>query len=302
MKIIVMKFGGGILNSAEAFNRMVEIIKMFSDHHIIVVVSAIGKTTDKLEKLLDMVPDSVEWKKLRQEIYTDHMQILQGLGLHQNMVAGAIANIFDEAAKHHKDLLAENNRDYVYDQVVSAGERASAAIVMALLKFLYLKATYVPAQSWMGTDAKFKQATPTIDSLDQVPSIFKKALPPSAEEGRIAVTEGFIGACVESPYVGSTVTLGREGSDYSAVLLGALMRVEHIHLYKDVDGIYHEDPKLNPNALKMHTASTYQIKGLIEKGSQVVSSRILGVVVEFKLINVEVVNFNNPSKRSLITP
>lgn len=307
MNTIVMKFGGGILNSGPAYQQVVEIMKLFSSHHVVCVVSAIGKTTNKLVRLIEYPPDSSEWNQILNEIKEEHLSVIQGIAPHhaalRSTLSDEVTSLLQEIRRRQWELHGHADMEYLRDQIVSRGEELSARIMHLVLIHYSYQATYVSAKDWMYTDGEFGNATPLFGHMKEGMDKFTTIFSSEAKTQEIIITEGFIGLCKEenSQHKGATTTLGREGSDYSAVVLAHFLDAQKAILFKDVKGIYDSDPKKNTAAKKRDHVNANELAS-IEGGSQVVHPKVSTFIDDYK-VQLEVRDFMNPGEiGTIITP
>jgi aspartate kinase len=232
----VYKFGGASVVNAQAIRNLAEIIKNAARTNLLIVISAMGKTTNKLEELSNAYVFGQEnTHALLEEIKTYHFDIIAELfSDHQHPVFNDIANSFVEI----EWLLEEDANDapdYIYDQIVSIGEILSTKIVAAYLNNSGTPASWVDARNFIKTDNTYREGK--VD-WEKTSMEIAKHLKPIVERG-IAVTQGFIGGTSEN----FTTTLGREGSDYSAAIFSACLDASAVTIWKDVPGVLNADPK-----------------------------------------------------------
>jgi aspartate kinase len=232
----VYKFGGASVVNAQAIRNLAEIIKNAARTNLLIVISAMGKTTNKLEELSNAYVFGQEnTHALLEEIKTYHFDIIAELfSDHQHPVFNDIANSFVEIEWLLEEE-ANDAPDYIYDQIVSIGEILSTKIVAAYLNNSGTPASWVDARNFIKTDNTYREGK--VD-WEKTSMEIAKHLKPILERG-IAVTQGFIGGTSEN----FTTTLGREGSDYSAAIFSACLDASAVTIWKDVPGVLNADPK-----------------------------------------------------------
>jgi len=232
----VYKFGGASVVNAQAVRNLAEIIKNANQKHLLIVISAMGKTTNKLEELSHAYVFGQEnTHELLEEIKTYHFDILNELFPdHQHPVYNDVANTFVEIEWLLEEE-ANDAPDYIYDQIVSIGELLSTRIVAAYLSANGSPASWIDARNFIKTDNTYREG---MVDWDKTGIEIRKSLIPVLEKG-IAVTQGFIGSTSEN----FTTTLGREGSDYSAAIFSACLDATALTIWKDVPGVLNADPK-----------------------------------------------------------
>ena len=234
----VFKFGGASVKDALAVKNVSAILARFPNENIIVVVSAMGKTTNKLEELIDALcaQDDSKYTVCLNELKSYHLEILAGLFPEKNdSIYQATEAIFEQLALNFNKPLTENT-SFIYDQIIAHGEVLSSKILAAYLTNQHYNATWLDAKTIIRTDNKYQEAQ--VDWLKTKELCDQKVLP-LLNRHSIVVTQGFIGHTAE----GFTTTLGREGSDYSAGILAYCCHAASVTIWKDVPGMLNADPK-----------------------------------------------------------
>jgi aspartate kinase len=238
----VFKFGGASVKDAGGVKNVYRIIEQYQQEKLLVVISAMGKTTNALEALTrSYIGQSDETPRLLQEIKDYHAGIIQELFEATDPVHDEIANVYVEL----EWILEEephDDDDYIYDQIVSTGEILSTRIVAAYLRKMGLKARWVDARGYIQTDNTYREGNVDWETTAQ---LINRDLR-SVLEQEIIITQGFIGGTSEN----YTTTLGREGSDYSAAIFASCLDAEAVTIWKDVPGVLNADPKLFPDTRK----------------------------------------------------
>lgn len=238
----VFKFGGASVNSADAVRNMAQIVqKHLESEPLMVVVSAMGKTTNLLEKL---VPGTYECGDLRSQLEDYHRNIASTLlpenkGI-QDKISSLLANI-DHLCKTLPADLGHYN--YNYDQIVSHGELLSTTIISEYLNTLGIKTLWADARQIIHTDAHFREGRIDWPATESA----AKTLLADSMNYNVILTQGFIGGTGSD-----TTTLGREGSDYSAAILAYSLNAQSITIWKDVPGFLNADPKYFTNTVKIN--------------------------------------------------
>ncbi len=229
----VFKFGGASIKDPEAIKNMAAIIKNHSNDNLIVVVSAMGKSTNLLERILgEARSGNIE---SLEEFVSFHKNICSQLFPSEDEIHKKVAVIINNLK-----LALESISDYDehYDQVVSTGEILSSTIIQSYLKHLGLQAAWADARKLIDTDDNFRNGHVNWES--SAGNITR--LSPLLQEN-VIITQGFIGSSE-----GKTTTLGREGSDFSAAIFAHCLDAESMTVWKDVPGILNADPKLIEDA------------------------------------------------------
>ncbi|MGB4398948.1 MAG: aspartate kinase [Daejeonella sp.] len=234
--IKVFKFGGASVKDAEGVKILASILSSYQEGQILIVVSAMGKTTNSLEDLADLyAKQNPDAHQAFQEIKQYHYNILNGLfDDPQNPVFDDIENAFIEI-----DWILEEephpDYDFNYDQIVSIGELVSSKIVGAYLNSIGLKTKWIDARGFIHTDNSYREGR--IDQVKTAASI--QSLSETLVD-QFIITQGFIGGTSEN----FTTTLGREGSDYSAAIFASGLKADSLTIWKDVPGVLNADPKV----------------------------------------------------------
>ncbi|MBB5622162.1 aspartate kinase [Pedobacter cryoconitis] len=232
----VFKFGGASVVNAEAVKNLVAIIQQAEKENLLIVVSAMGKMTNKLELLSNAYIFGQEnTHDLLDEVKAYHFNILNDLfDNHNHPIFNDVANTFVEIEWLLEEE-ASDAPDYIYDQIVSIGEVVSTKIVAAYLNESNISAVWADARNFIKTDNTYREGQ--VD-WEKTETEIKRNLVPLLKKN-IVVTQGFIGSTSEN----FTTTLGREGSDYSAAIFCACLDATALTIWKDVPGVLNADPK-----------------------------------------------------------
>lgn len=290
MKPVVYKFGGAALANAPAIRVVLDIIRAERAKRtpVVVVVSALAGITDSLLDLADHSArgDETGARRLADEMASRHRTIATALltGDVRRDVVRRIDDSFRECFELARGLavlreLTPRTRDYI----VARGERLSATIVSAALG---ARAKFVDATELILTDGKFGNAFPDLAATDRAA---RKALAPLLRRGLVPVVPGFIGAAAS----GDTATLGRGGTDLSAVTIGRAIGASEISLWKDVPGLLTADPRVVPNARVLPSVHVREAAELAYYGAKVLHPRAL-IPLEGKRIMLRVRPFADP--------
>ncbi len=263
--MIVMKFGGTSVESQDAIARVAAIVQTVQERRPIVVVSAMGKTTNKLLQAAQEAAAGRREQALAivEELRAHHT--IQGLAL-----AGAAAADLDRYIRAHFDWLEELVKGLSVvgelslrsmDAFASVGERLSSLIVAFAFRSARMPTQHVDSRKVILTDDRFTQAQPL---LDQTYALLQEYVKPIAEDS-IVVMGGFIGATKQ----GQTTTLGRGGSDYSASIIGAGVDAEEIQIWTDVDGMLTADPRIIPGGHRVKSISFAEASEMAYFGAKV---------------------------------
>lgn len=288
--MIVMKFGGTSVGSADAIRRVCSIIKSRAPQQPAVITSAVGGVTNKLVLLAKLAgAGDAQAQPLLDEIIAQHQRIAEELGIAGDPI---FAKAFDEGEAMLRQAAArirENGAltDELYDGVISMGEYFTANMLPAALSAAGLGSVMADARRMLVTDDRFGAARPL---FNESKPLVQKILVPAVKNGQIPVTQGFVGATHD----GRTTTLGRGGSDYSATLFGAMLEVGIVEIWSDVDGVLSADPSLVPEALRIRYMSFQEAAELAYFGAKVLHPATLAPAVEHDM-TVKVLNSMNPN-------
>lgn len=266
----VFKFGGASLESIERIQQVAAIVQSFPDQQILIVISAMGKTTNELEKVAEnfYLRKREIAAQLLFNIEKSHTEVAEKLlGSRNHPVFDQLQTFFTEA----EWTLGEKpgrTYDYYYDQLVSLGELLSTAIVSAYFNLAGVPNTWLDVRDVFRTDDTFREAN--IDWEVTGRQVEQKVLP-LFKKTNIVVTQGFIGSTDEN----ESVTLGREGSDYSAAVFANLLNAESETIWKDVEGLKNADPKLFPNTINIPEISFSEVIEMAYYGAQVIHPKTI---------------------------
>jgi len=266
----VFKFGGASVKDANGVRNLPNILSLYPDEDIVVVISAIGKTTNLLEKILDAYynqPDKVA--DLVHSLKENHYQIANELTDQTDRIITKLNTVFEQLettlAEEHSE-----NYDFDYDQIVSQGEILSTKLISTYLNLIGIKNHWLDARQLIRTDNTYREGkviwdttVPTIQH--QVSEVFNR------NKEHIIITQGFIGGTAER----LTTTLGREGSDYSAAILAFALDAESVTIWKDVPGLLNADPKLFPDAVKLEQIPYEEAIELAYYGATIIHPKTL---------------------------
>ena len=259
----VFKFGGASVKDADSVRNLKSIIEREDRDNLLIVISAMGKTTSIIEKTLKRFRDNdghLEITALR-ELMCYHEDIMTDLfnGNTQHPVFDTVANIFIDLFCNLQETGFQY--DYQYDQTVSFGEVPSTTIISAFLNDNGIKNTLLDARDYIITDHNFRSA-----NIDWDESRLRIQKLNNEHNGELLITQGFIASSTK-PVV--TTTLGREGSDYSAAIFANLLDAKEMTVWKDVDGIRNADPKRFPSSEKIPHLSYSEATELTFYGASV---------------------------------
>ncbi|MBK8884087.1 MAG: aspartate kinase [Bacteroidales bacterium] len=285
----VYKFGGASVKDGSGIRNMAKIVSGVSDD-LVIVVSAFGKTTNSLERVLKAwISRDKGYLNLLDEVYLYHQSVMNELFSGKGTVADNIDNSFARL----REYLYDGSRrayDFEYDQVVSYGEVWSTIIVAGFLKTLLPETGWIDIRTNLITDDRFRDANILwSESSSRVNKVFDFSV------NRIYVTQGFIGGTVS----GQTTTLGREGSDYTAAIIANMLDAESVVVWKDVPGILNADPKWLPDARRLDEISYKEAVEMTFSGAKVIHPKTIKPLHN-KNIPLHVRSFINPSGEGTI--
>jgi len=282
--MIVYKFGGASVKDASGVQNLAKIVKELSENAI-VVVSAIGKTTNALEEIVKYSSSDFDLCKSKiNDLYNLHFDIVN------NLFPDKKATIFDDLKNEFDNLLSVlTNKSFIsidqkYDQVVSFGELISTKIVSSYLNYLEIENLWIDVRNILITDDSYREA-----KVNMVKSEMKCKNILRFDNTSIYITQGFIGQSEN----GNTTTLGREGSDYTAAILANLLNASKVVVWKDVEGILNADPQYFSNPKRLDKISYQEAVELAYFGAKVIHPKTLKPLHN-KNIPLLVKSFVNP--------
>lgn len=299
--MIICKFGGTSVGDAEGIRRASMIVRSRLDRLPIVVVSALGGTTNLLIALAEQSARGQLIGALRaveglRERHMTAASALLGTTDAASDVTTELSGMFDELASLAEALSVLGHlTPRSLDTVTAFGEQLSSMLCAAAFRCAGLPAAHVDARKVMITDDQFTRAQPQQEAIADAA---RQHLMPLVRDGRVPVLGGYIGSTLNG---GITTTLGRGGSDYSASLIGAELRVEGIEIWTDVDGLLTADPNVVPDARTIEQVGFEEASELASFGAKVLHPYTIAPAVRIG-IPVCVLNSRKPNGRgTLIT-
>jgi len=266
----VFKFGGASINSIERIQNTGRIIESFKGEKILIIISAMGKTTNALEKVVDAF-----YNGRKEEALQLFEQVKE---THLNMLKYLVTLQWQAAENHLKDFFTEvewllhdkpvREYDYYYDQIVCCGELLSTSLVSFYLNDIKISNKWIDVRDIVRTDDNFRDAF--IDWKFTRQKV-KADIEPLFADNDIVITQGFIGATDEN----ESTTLGREGSDFSAAIFANILDAENQTIWKDVEGVMNADPKEFPDAVIMEELSYREVVEMAYYGAQVIHPKTI---------------------------
>ena len=281
--MIVMKFGGTSVESAEAIHRVAEIVRSQSARKPVVVVSAMGKTTNKLLEIAATAVRGEMAEALKLVGMLREFHLREAAGLDVDEIVGAHFDDLDALVRGLAVMRELTPR--ATDAICAYGERVSSLIVAAKLRQCGMNTAHVDSRSVIVTDRRHTQAAPLFEETNRR---LRKTLVPILEH-QIVVMGGFIAATED----GVTSTLGRGGSDYTASIVGAGIGAEEIQIWTDVDGMLTADPTIYPEGYRVKVCSFTKAAELAYFGAKVLHPATVLPAIE-KNIPVRILNSRRP--------
>ncbi|HJP63509.1 MAG TPA: aspartate kinase [Mucilaginibacter sp.] len=283
--MLVFKFGGASVKDAAGVINLSEIVRKYTGQRLLIVVSAMGKTTNALEKLTKAYMDgSDELGDIFTEIKDYHFNIAEQLFDKSHPIFNEVANTFVEIDWMIEDE-PHDDYDFVYDQIVSIGELVSTRIVAAYLNHSGITSQWVDARGYVHTDNNYREGN--VD-WEKTRAAIQNGIPKLLEKG-IIITQGFLGGTSEN----FTTTLGREGSDYTASIFASCLQAESVTTWKDVPGILNADPKFFNETIKFDELSYTEAIEMTYYGASVIHPKTIKPLQNAK-IPLLVKSFNDP--------
>jgi aspartokinase/homoserine dehydrogenase 1 len=291
--LIVMKFGGTSVGSAERMQNAAELVAQHArQSDVAVVVSAMGGVTDMLIRAANEASqgDRAHWKNVRRELARRHREVADQL-LTAAEQAAVLPRLADEVANFENLCsgfsLVREVTPRAMDTLSSLGEVMSAGLVAAILRSRGVPAEAVDATELIVTDDNFGNAAPFFDETN---AKTRQRLAGLRRRGVIPIITGFRGATRD----GLCTTLGRGGSDYSGTIVGAALDADEVWIWTDVDGVMTADPRLVPEARILPEVSYREAIELSFFGAKVIHPKTIQPVMK-KKIPVWIKNSFNPS-------
>lgn len=281
----VYKFGGASVKSADGIRNIVRIVSGV-EGNLFIVVSAMGKTTNAMEIVLDnfMKADRAASLEKLAEVETYHNEIIAELFNEPAKGNAAVKPLFDELKGFITNGVGDDY-DRWYDRLVSYGEVISTKIVSEFLAESGVDNAWLDMRGLLVTDSNFREANVRMDE-----SQVRLKAAADYSKNRIYIGQGFIGANIK----GDPTTLGREGSDYTAAVVGNLLEAESVSIWKDVPGILNADPRIFENTVHIPELTYLDAVELAYSGAQIIHPKTIKPL-ENKNIPLFVRPFGNPT-------
>lgn len=281
----IFKFGGASVKDAAGVKNLVNVLEKVGYKDTLVVVSAMGKSTNALEEIIEQYfQDKTKTPAALLPLKEYHLQIVNDLFQEQKAeVVAVVHELFEEL---HTFLKSNKSPDYsfVYDQVVSFGELLSTTIIHYFLLNQGMDSFWLDARNCIKTDDYYRAANLNWE-------LTQSNIQSQIGTASLVITQGFIGSNSNN----FTTTLGREGSDYSAAIFGYALNAESVTIWKDVPGVLNGDPREFQNTQLLHQISYREAIELAFYGASVIHPKTLQPL-QRKEIPLFVKSFENPLK------
>lgn len=294
----VFKFGGASVKDADAVRNVANVLSRYTSNgtneKLLVVISAMGKTTNALERLLNAWFDgrTKEANAELTEIKNFHNNITQ------NLVGGDLQNKYHEVDNLFIELECmietkpvNTDFDFLYDQIVCYGELISTKIISIFLQSVGLNNRWLDARNFINTSEDYRQAKINWEATED---IISNRLAPLVNR-QLVITQGFIGRTNRN----NTTTLGREGSDYSASIFAYCLNAESVTIWKDVEGVMNADPKRMKNTEIINEISFSKAIELAYYGATIIHPKTIQPLLK-KSIPLYVKSFINPDAKGTV--
>ena len=278
----IFKFGGASVKDADSVKNVFRVLSIQGFERCLIVVSAMGKTTNALERVVEFYFNKSDYQQEIAKIKEEHIQIAKGLFDENHHVFSEIKLFFDDI----ESFLRRNkspNYNFVYDQVVTCGEMISSKILSVYLSDNEMGNQWLDARDFIKTDTNYREGLVNWEQTEKNISQLDKT--------KTYVTQGFIGSDENN----FTVSLGREGSDYSAAIFAYCLDAKDMTIWKDVPGVMTGDPRKFENVELLSNISYEEAIEMAYYGASVIHPKTLQPLKQ-KSIPFFVKSFINPEK------
>ena len=285
----IFKFGGASVKDADGVRNILSVLKHTGFDNTLIVVSAMGKTTNALENVVHSYFENKEqFPKKLEAVRSYHHQIIADLFSEEKvLVTEKIDSLFDGALGFLFDNTVDNY-SLVYDQVVSIGELVSSIIISYYMRHEDIENTWLDARKCVKTDTYYRDA-----NLDWEKT--KTEILTMVKGNSTLISQGFIGSAPN----GMTTTLGREGSDYSAAIFAYAIVADSVTIWKDVPGVLNGDPREFEDTVLLNQISYREAIELAFYGASVIHPKTLQPL-QRKEIPLYVKSFENPENTGTV--
>ena len=279
----ILKFGGASIKNSTNIKKVADILKNIDCNNTIVIVSAIGKTTNAFENIVKLyLKDSDQFTNSIIELHNFHINILKELFTENHAIYKIINDDFIEISNFFKKNKSPNY-NFIYDQIISFGEILSSKILNEYLTSIGIKSSYKDVRELIKTDSYYRNS-----NIDW--EITKKNILKAKFDSNITLTQGFIASNEDN----FTTTMGREASDYTAAVFAYCLSANSVTIWKDVDGILNADPKKFNNTILLEKISYDEAIELAFYGASVIHPKTIQPLQK-KEIPLYVKSYNNPT-------
>ena len=278
----IFKFGGASVKDADSVKNVLRVLSIQGFERCLIVVSAMGKTTNALERVVEFYFNKSDYQQEIAKIKEEHIQIAKGLFDENHHVFSEIKLFFDDI----ESFLRRNkspNYNFVYDQVVTCGEMISSKILSVYLSDNEMGNQWLDARDFIKTDTNYREGVVNWEDTEKNISQLDKT--------KTYVTQGFIGSDENN----FTVSLGREGSDYSTAIFAYCLDAKDMTIWKDVPGVMTGDPRKFENVELLSNISYEEAIEMAYYGASVIHPKTLQPLKQ-KSIPFFVKSFINPEK------
>lgn len=267
--IKVFKFGGASVKDAAGLQNVASILERFREENIVIIVSAMGKTTNALELIVGAYTEKTgKAYELLNDIKKYHYDIIGNLFEQGHEVYDEVNDLFNAQVEWVLEEEPHENYDFVYDQIVSVGELVSTKIVASYLSKIGLPTQWLDARDVILTDDIYREGWVQWEETQENAN---RKVKPMLEKPGFILTQGFIGTTKEN----FTTTLGREGSDYTAAIFSFCLDAESMTIWKDVPGVLNADPRLFDNTVKLDRLSYKEAIEMTYYGAKVIHPKTI---------------------------
>ena len=279
----ILKFGGASIKNSTNIKKVAEIINTIDYSNTIIIVSAIGKTTNAFENIIELyLEDNDEFKNSINELHDFHIKILNELFTENHAIYKIIKEDFMEIYNFFKKNKSPNY-NFIYDQIISYGEILSSKILNEYLNTIGIKSSFKDVRELIKTDSYYRNSNINWE-------VTKKNILAANFNPNITLTQGFIASNEDN----FTTTMGREASDYTAAVFAYCLSANSVTIWKDVDGILNADPKKFKNTVLLEKISYDEAIELAFYGASVVHPKTIQPLQK-KEIPLFVKSYNNPN-------
>lgn|SRR5690554_37777 len=280
----IFKFGGASIKDAEAIRNVLLVLKTVGYDNSLIVASAIGKTTNALEAVINVYFKQPEkLKDAIQNVKNAHLEIANDLFDNKNHLIFDKINVLFGEMEFFLSINKSPNYNFVYDQVVSYGEIVSTTILSYFFNEQNIECIWIDARNMIKTDTIYRDGT--VD-WEKTENNIKNQI----QSEKLYITQGFIGSDANH----FSVTLGREGSDYSAAIFAYCLNAGSVTIWKDVPGVLNADPRYFEETILLNQISYREAIELAFYGASVIHPKTLQPL-QRKEIPLYVKSFANPT-------